>query len=268
MSVLVLIRGGGDLASGAAIRLHRAGFQVVVAELPQPLVVRRSVSFADAIYRKEIRIEEVPARMARCKDVPKLIAQGYIPVLSDPKLECRKTLNPDVIVDGRMTKAPPDIELGAAKLVIGLGPGFTAGVDCDAVVETIRGHFLGRVYWQGTAQPDTGLPEAVANHQADRVLRAPADGILQTYFEIGDSIPEGVVIAEVGGQPVRARFTGMLRGLLKSGLTIKSGTKIGDLDPRTDMRLHEHVSDKALAVGGGVIEAILSKPELRSKLCE
>ncbi len=268
MSVLVLIRGGGDLASGVALRLHRTGFQVFVTELPQPLVVRRSVSFADAIYRKEIRIEDAPARMARCEDVPKLLAQGYIPVLADPKAECRKTLNPDVLVDGRMTKVPPDIGLGAAKMVIGLGPGFTAGVDCDAVIETVRGHFLGRVYWQGTAQPDTGLPEAVASHQADRVLRAPVDGILQTYFEIGDAIPEGVVIAEVGGEPVRAQFTGMLRGLLKSGLTIKQGTKIGDLDPRIDMRLHEHVSDKALAVGGGVLEAILSKPELRSKVCE
>ncbi len=268
MSVLVLIRGGGDLASGVALRLHRTGFQVLVTELSQPLVVRRSVAFADAVYRHEIRVEEAPARLATCKDVPALLAKGYVPVLSDPQAECRHTLQPDVIIDGRMTKLPPDIRKGAATLVIGLGPGFTAGVDCDAVIETMRGHFLGHVYWEGQALPDTGLPEAVSNHQADRVLRAPADGVLQTYFEIGDSVPEDAVVAEVGGEPVRARFTGMLRGLMKSGLTVRRGVKIGDLDPRMDVHLHEHVSDKAMAVGGAVLEAILSVPELRAKLCK
>ncbi len=266
MSVLVLIRGGGDLASGVALRLVRSGFQVVVTELPQPLVVRRSVAFAEAIYSHEIQVEEVRALLAKCEDVPGLLEQKTVPVLNDPDAACRTALHPDVIVDGRMTKQPPDIGRGAAAMVIGLGPGFTAGVNCDAVVETMRSHFLGRVYWQGTALPDTGLPEAVSNHQADRVLRAPADGVLQTYFEIGDLVPEGEVIAEVGGELVRAQFPGMLRGLMKSGLEIKAGAKIGDLDPRLDGKLHEYVSDKALAVGGGVLEAILSRPDLRAKL--
>ncbi len=268
MSILVLIRGGGDLASGVALRLHRAGFQVVVTELPQPLVVRRTVAFADAVYRHEIQVEEVSARLVGCEDVRGLLAQGIVAVLIDPQAECGLRLYPDVIVDGRMTKQPPDIGKGAAQMVIGLGPGFTAGVDCDAVIETMRGHFLGRVYWRGQALPDTGLPEAVSNRQADRVLRSPAEGVLQTYFEIGDSVPEGAVIAEVGGELIRARFSGMLRGLMKSGLTVQPGTKIGDLDPRLDGHLHEFVSDKALAVGGGVLEAILSRPELRAQLCD
>lgn len=267
MSLLVLIRGGGDLASGVALRLHHAGIQVVITELPQPLTVRRTVAFADAIYHKDIRVEEVHARLAEIQGVPKLLQQGFIPVLNDPDAECRRYLRPDVIVDGRMKKRPPDIGKGAATLVIGLGPGFIAGENCDAVVETKRGHFLGRVYWKGSAEADTGLPEPVGDQQVERVLRAPANGILQTYFEIGEAVPMGAVIAEVNDEPVQAQFTGLLRGLLKSGLKVERGMKIGDLDPRMDSRLYKQVSDKALAVGGGVLEAILSQKQLRNRLC-
>jgi xanthine dehydrogenase accessory factor len=152
--------------------------------------------------------------------------------------------------------------------VIGLGPGFIAGVNCDAVIETKRGHFLGRVYWSGTAEKDTGLPEPVSNFEAERVLRAPAAGMLITTAEVGDEIQAGGLIANVGDHEVRAQFHGVLRGLLPNGMQVTDGMKIGDLDPRIDGRYYRHISDKALAIGGGVLEAIFAKENLRKRLIE
>jgi xanthine dehydrogenase accessory factor len=269
MPVVVLLYGGGDLASGVAARLFRAGFQVVIAELPEPLAVRRTVAFANAVYNNEMVVEGI--RAYRVDDQSMLrthLKQHEIPVIIDPQLDTRHSLRPDVIVDGRMTKRAPEYEHPAAPLVIGLGPGFTAAENCHAVIETMRGHYLGRVYWQGSAEPDTGLPESVHNHQSERVLRAPATGILKNYVDIGDILHQGDTIAEIDGQPILARFDGLLRGLIFNGVTVQAGMKIGDLDPRIDGRMHLHISDKSLAVGGGVLEAILSVPELRVKLAD
>jgi xanthine dehydrogenase accessory factor len=269
MPVLVILYGGGDLASGVAARLHRCGIQVVIAELSQPVAVRRSVSFASAVYEEFIQIEGI--RAVRVKDaaaVKQRLLQKMIPVLVDPDLNSRAVLAPDVIVDGRMTKTAPAYEHPAAPLVIGLGPGFIAGENCHAVIETMRGHYLGRVYWQGSALPDTGVPEAVQNHESERVLRAPTAGILNNKVDIGAVVREGDVISEVDDQSVTARFNGLVRGLLHHGVFVHKGMKIGDLDPRQDGRLHLHISDKALAVGGGVLEAILSVPEMRVKLAD
>jgi xanthine dehydrogenase accessory factor len=267
MPVLVLIYGGGDLASGVAARLVRSGFQVAITELPQPLAVRRSVSFASAIYDGGITVEDIQSiRVEHADDALKQMKAGLIPVLVDPELAARHTLLPDVIVDARMTKKPPTYNHPAAPLVIGLGPGFIAGENCHAVVETMRGHYLGRVYWLGTAAPDTGIPEAVYNHQSERVLRAPATGILRNRVDIGNLIQRGDIIAEVEGQSVTAHFNGMLRGLLYNGIQVQVGMKIGDLDPRMDRHMYRHISDKALAVGGGVLEAVLSNPDIRSRL--
>jgi xanthine dehydrogenase accessory factor len=269
MPVVVLIYGGGDLASGVAARLVRAGFRVAIVELPQPLAVRRSVSFASAVYEGEFVVEGIRAvHVEHLEGVDKLFDHGNIPVLVDPNLEARKKLLPDVIVDARMTKKEPEYSHPAAPLVIGLGPGFIAGENCHAVIETMRGHYLGRVYWQGGAAPDTGLPESVQNHQAERVLRAPATGTLNNLVDIGDFVKQGDTIAIVEGQPVKANFNGLLRGLLYNGIRVQEGMKIGDLDPRTDGRMYQHISDKALAVGGGVLEAILSVSEIRSKLAK
>jgi xanthine dehydrogenase accessory factor len=269
MPVLVLIYGGGDLASGVAARLYRSGFRVVIAELPQPVAVRRSVSFASAVYEGEITIEGIRAVRMDSQDLTqKFLQLGIIPVLVDPDLTSRHMLLPDVIVDGRMIKMPPNYEHPAAPLVIGLGPGFLAGVHCHAVVETMRGHYLGRVYWQGEAEPDTGIPESVQNHQTERVLRAPADGQLNNRVDIGDIVQQGDIIADVNGALVQAHFSGLLRGLLHHGLYVHRGMKIGDLDPRIDNRMHQKISDKALAIGGGVMEAILSVPEMRRKLTQ
>jgi xanthine dehydrogenase accessory factor len=264
MSLRILVRGGGDLASGVVTRLYRAGWQVIVTELPQPLAVRRLVAFAEAVYEGETRVEEILARrVGNIAEAEKAIAQGVVPVIVDPKLFVREGFNPHVFVDGRMRKAASDISLEAAPLVIGLGPGFSAGLDCHAVIETNRGPFLGRVIWHGQAQPDTGTPERVGEYQAERVLRAPADGVLETFLPIGVSIRAGDEIARVGGQPVVAPFDGVLRGLLQDQLTVQAGAKIGDVDPRGDAQLSRLVSDKALAVGGGVLEAILAWKPIR-----
>lgn len=269
-SMIVILRGGGDLASGVALRLHRAGLRVVIAELPQPLAVRRLVSFAEAIYAGETSIEGVPAR--RVQDptdtlrILQVLAKGAIPVLVDPEAESIRQLHPHVVVDGRMLKRPAELIPTPVKLIIGLGPGFTVGENCHAVVETQRGHLLGRVLWQGAAAPDTGVPELVQGQGAERVLRAPCLGVLATHAEIGDHLEQGQLVAEVSGEPVLAPFKGMLRGLLRPGLEVKAGAKIGDVDPRDDPRYCRLVSDKALAIGGGVVEAIISRVELRPHL--
>jgi xanthine dehydrogenase accessory factor len=263
----VLIRGGGDLASGVALRLFRAGFQVIITELPQPMAVRRLVSFGEAVYSGEITVEEVTAQRAKDYEHAREILSGaQIPVLIDPEAESRDHFDPRVLVDGRMTKRAPDLGMDAAALVIGLGPGFVAGKNCHAAVETNRGHRLGRVIWQGAPQTDTGTPDSVANHRAERVLRAPADGIFRTQAKICDHLEPGDLIAEIHGEAIRAPFRGVLRGLLHSGLVVRSGLKVGDLDPRDDPSCCTLVSDKALAVGGGVMEAILSRPDLRPHL--
>jgi xanthine dehydrogenase accessory factor len=267
MAVIVLIYGGGDLASGVALRLVRAGFQVAMTELPQPLAVRRSVSFSNAVYEGTIEVEGIRAvRVDLIDQVYQRLLAGDIPVIVDPDLEIRHKLNPDVIVDARMTKAAPAYQHPAAPLVIGLGPGFTAGIHCHAVVETMRGHYLGRVYWHGSASPDTGVPESIQNHVVERVLRAPTAGTLRTLADIGDIVQEGQMIAAVQNQPVKAHFSGLLRGLLHNGSLVQKGMKIGDLDPRGDARMVRFVSDKALAVGGGVLEAVMSVPTIRIKL--
>lgn len=267
MPVRVLVRGGGDLASGVALRLFRTGFQVLITELPRPLVVRRLVSFAEAIYQGEISIEGVRACQATDIDAAfEIISEGKIPVLIDPEARAREVFHPEVVVDARLTKRPPDLGMEIAPLVIGLGPGFIAGVNCHAAIETNRGHFLGRVIWEGAPEADTGKPDTVAGYGEDRVLRAPAAGIFHPRSAIGDSVDRGAVIAEVDGHEIRAPFKGVLRGLLHSGLSVHAGMKVGDLDPRDDPRYCTLVSDKSLAVGGGVLEAVLSRPEMRLRL--
>ncbi len=263
----ILVRGGGDLASGVVMRLHRAGWQVIVAELPQPLAVRRYVAFAQAMYDGEIQIEEVLGRRVNSfAEAARAVEQGIVPVMADPRLAVGRDFDPHVLVDGRMMNSPPDMGMDAAPLVSGLGPGFTAGQDCHAVVETNRGPFMGRVIWEGQAQADTGVPERVGEYQAERVLRAPVDGILEAVVPIGTLVQAGEEIARVDGQPVRAPFNGVLRGLLQGGLSVRAGAKIGDVDPRGDARLSRLVSDKALAIGGGVLEAILAWKPLRQVL--
>lgn len=267
MTLRILVRGGGDLASGVAARLHRAGWQVIVAELSRPMAVRRYVSFAQAVYDGEVQIEEITGRLvANFAEVKAVLNRGAVAVMVDPQAEVLRDFRPQVLVDGRMRKRPPEVGMEAAPLVIGLGPGFTAGIDCHAVIETNRGPFMGRVIREGPAQADTGVPEKVAGFQVERVLRAPAPGVLEPAVEIGAHLRSGDLVARVDGLPVTSPFEGVLRGLIYGGLVVHEGEKIGDIDPRGDARLCWMISDKSLAVGGGVLETILSFPSIRAEL--
>lgn len=265
--MIVYIRGGGDLASGVALRLFRTGLKVVIAELPKPLAVRRNVSFAEAIYANEVEIEGISGR--RVSDptdslrIMQVFARSQIPVLIDPEGVGQVALHPTVVVDGRMRKEYAKLDPQPVQLLIGLGPGFEAGKNCHAVIETNRGHLLGRVYWQGKPEADTGIPDVVAGINTGRVLRSPADGLVLAHVEIGQVVEAGQVVAEVTNNPVIAPISGVLRGIVHPTLEVQAGWKIGDIDPRADPQYCSLVSDKALAVGGGVLEAILSKPHLR-----
>ncbi len=266
---LVLLRGGGDLATGVAARLWRSGFHVVVAEREQPLAVRRLVSLAEAVFEGEVIVEDLRGRRAeQASAVTEILGQGAIPVLVDSTAESRHALGPTAIVDARMTKSAPSLLLNSASMMLGLGPGFTAGKDVHAVVETKRGHLLGRVYWEGSAQPDTGVADLVNGKDVERVLRAPADGRFEPIAKIGSLVASGVQLAKINGVQIVAPFDGALRGLMHGGIEVRAGTKVGDIDPRGDLSVCSLISDKSLAVGGGVLEALLSKRSIREQLSE
>lgn len=255
---LVVVKGGGDLATGVAHRLHRAGMRVVITELPRPTVIRRPVAFASAVFEGEISVEGVTAR--RVESVTQALAcldEGVVPVLVDPQAGVVRELRPDVVVDATIAKRNLGTHISDAPIVVALGPGFTAGVDCHAVVETARGHYLGRVITQGQATPNTGVPGAVLGYTEERVIRAPCGGVFRGERQIGDRVEAGQTVARVDGEPVVARISGVLRGLLADGLPVHAGMKVGDVDPRGVVDHCFTISDKARAVGGGVLEAIL-----------
>jgi xanthine dehydrogenase accessory factor len=256
---LVIVRGGGDLGTGVAHRLMHAGFTVMVTELAQPMCVRRAVSFAEAVYVGQVTVEDITAHLA---DDPMLgmayCVLGQVPVIVDAADDVIEKMRPPVVVDARLAKRNLGTRLQDAPLVIGLGPGFTAGEDCHAVVETNRGHNLGRVYWEGRAEPDTGQPEPVRGMAGQRVLRAPGEGEFMGHKAIGDLVQPGEVLATVGDEPLVAPFAGVVRGLLHDRVPVTAGMKVGDLDPRGVREYCFLISDKARSVGGGVLEAILA----------
>lgn len=255
---LVVIRGAGDLASGIAHRLRRAGLAVAMTEVPEPRALRRAVSFATAIYEGSIAIEGVEAHRAASSDEARLLLrQGLIAVLVDPECQALQDLRPEVLVDAIMAKRNLGTRIDSAPLVIGVGPGFAAGVDVHAVIETQRGHDLGRVIYQGSAAANTGVPGAVLGYTRERVLWAPAAGVLRGGLPIGTRVEAGQAVAEVDGRPVVAAVSGVLRGLMHDGLRVEAGEKVGDVDPRGVAEHCFTISDKARAIGGGVLEAIL-----------
>lgn len=272
---LILLRGGGDLATGVAYRLHHAGFPVVVTELPHPLVVRRRVALATAVLEGEITVERLRAvRIETPGEAWTLAHTGVIPVLVTPGIPVEWTTgdrsqtidDPSSglvarglwsVVDARMAKRNIDTTIDQAPLVVALGPGFTAGVDCHAVIETNRGHRLGRVIRRGAAEPNTGTPGVVAGKGRERVLRAPVAGVVFWQVEIGDRVRGGDMIGNVDGHAITAPFDGVARGLIAPGTAVPTGIKIGDIDPRDDVSAAFTISEKALAIGGGVLEAVL-----------
>ena len=254
----ILIRGAGDIATGIALRLYRAGMQVVMTDLPAPTAIRRTVCFSQAIILGEMTVEDVTAHRAETPDQAEaLLAQGLIPVLADPDCTCRTRLRPDALVDAILAKRNLGTKMDDAPIVVGIGPGFTAGEDCHAVVETMRGHTLGRVIYSGSALPNTNIPGLIGGFAGERVLRAPCDGIFTAVHRIGDTVEEGETIGFVEGQPMKCTISGVLRGVLDDGVPVKKGMKSGDVDPRCKPEYCTTISDKALAVGGGVVEAVL-----------
>lgn len=254
----VIIKGAGDLASGVAHRLWQSGFAVILLELSQPLVVRRSVAFAGAVYAGEMNLEGVRAKLCRdSSEVEPLLAAGVMPVLVDPAGEAISKFKPAVLIDAILAKKNTGTTRADAPLVIGLGPGFVAGEDVHAVVETKRGHDLGRVFYSGSAAVNTGVPGEVAGFAAERVLRAPVEGKFVPLKQIGELVHKGETVATVNGVPVLARLDGLVRGMLFPELPVTKGMKVGDVDPRGAEIDFRTISDKARAVGGGVLEAIL-----------
>lgn len=255
---LVVVRGGGELATAAARLLFLAGFPVVVLELRAPLAVRRLVSFAEAVHAGSVQVEGVEARLVGLGDASRALAAGrFIPVVVDPEGAAVRELSPPVVVDGRMLKRPSARDEIPGARVVGLGPAFVAGRDADAVVETERGPRLGRVLLEGAADPDTGRPAPVLGVREDRVLRAPREGRFRGARRIGDLLAAGDTVGEVEGEAVLARTGGLLRGLIADGVGVASGTKLGDVDPRGAAVDPAGISDKARAVACGALEAVL-----------
>jgi len=259
IDLTVLIRGGGEMATGCGHRLFLSGFRVGILELAQPLAIRRAVSFAEAIPLGRTTVEGVPAVKTETLDEFRelLLSRRGVPVAVDPLGRFISELRPDVLIDGRMAKRNLGTTRSDAPLVLGLGPGLVAGQDVHAVIETERGHDLGRVIWEGTTLEDSGEPYPVRGIGVARVLRAPCAGMLTVLGSIGDLVKSGDVVAEVAGAPVFALTTGILRGVMRSGIEVEAGRKIGDVDPRGSSVDYRRISDKARAIAGGVMEAIL-----------
>ncbi len=253
----VLIRGAGDLASGIAVRLYRSGHQVLMTEIEEPLTVRRTVAFSRAVYEKTAQVEEVEGtHVTKLSQAKECWSRGRIPVFVDEKANIRRAFQPDVVVDAILAKRNLGTKMWDAPLVIGVGPGFTAGEDCHCVVETKRGHHLGRVHYEGQAFPNTGEPGEIGGYTKERLIRATTEGYLIPSVTIGDQVEVGQVVAYVDQSPVYAQMSGMVRGMLQKGVYVTSGLKIGDIDSRCELEHCYTISDKARAIGGGVLEAM------------
>lgn len=263
MENLVIVRGGGDIATGTIARLYRCGFPMLVLETESPSAIRRNVAFSEAVYQGEQTVEDVTCRLAANLEQAKaLLADGKLPMLVDPKGESIRSLRPLAVVDAILAKRNLGTRMDMAPVTVALGPGFEAGEDVHAVIETQRGHSLGRVIYAGRAIPDTGVPGKIAGYDRERVIHSPAQGVLRSVRRITDTVKKGEIIAEIetkdGLVPVLASIDGLLRGLIRDGYPVTKGFKIADIDPRADE--YENcftISDKARCISGGVLEAIL-----------
>ncbi len=261
---LIVVKGGGDLATGIIHRLWRSGFPVIVTEIDNPTMVRRTVSFAECLYAGRFQVEGVTADRAdgaateeKLAAARALLAEGVIPVMVDPEAAVVPLARPSVLVDAIIAKRNIGTRIDQADLVVGIGPGFTAGVDAHAVIETARGHDIGRVILEGGAEPNTGIPGPIEGFTTERLLRSTASGRFEPRRAIGDIVEAGDVVAAVGGREVLAGIKGVLRGLLREGIDVTEGFKVGDVDPRAKPGHCHTISDKSRAIGGGVLEAIM-----------
>lgn len=265
MKPLILVRGGGDIASGAIYRLRRAGYPVVVNEIAIPTMIRREVSYGNAVHCGEMILERLVARHVCIGEIQDTLSQGVIPVVTSSYEELLDQLHPDVVVDAILAKKNVGTNRLDAPFVIGVGPGFSAGRDVNVVIETMRGHNLGRCIYDGEAQPNTGIPGNVGGYTHERVIHSPKAGVFTAKRHIGDEVQANEVIGYVDEEPVRAKITGTLRGILKTGLIVSDHFKLADVDARCEESHCYSISDKSLAVGGGVLEAVTAWDYERNK---
>lgn len=253
----ILIKGAGDLATGIAVRLYRGGHTIWMTDIEEPTAVRRTVSFSRCIYEGSAEVEGITSVFSRTyEDGKNAEENGFIPVFADGKAEIASEYIPDVIIDAIIAKRNLGTGITDAGLVIGVGPGFTAGVDCHSVIETKRGHDLGRVIRSGSAAANTGIPGDIGGYTTERIIRAESDGIFKPIMHIGDKAEKGDAVAESGGKKIYAQLTGIIRGMLPDGISVHKGMKCGDIDPRCERSNCFTVSDKARAIGGGALEAV------------
>ena len=263
MENLVIVRGGGDIATGTIYKLYQCGFRVLVLEIANPSAIRRNVAFSEAVYNGTQRVEKLTCHLAKTvEEAVSMLEEGKLVMLIDPKGESIDRLKPMAVVDGILAKKNLGTNRKMAPITIALGPGFTAGEDVDAVIETMRGHSLGRVIYEGQAIANTGIPGMVGGFTKERVIHSPAAGVMKNVSKITDTVRKGEVIAFIETEteqiPVEATIDGLLRGLIRDGYPVPKGFKIADIDPR----LNEFdncftISDKARCIAGGVVEAIL-----------
>ena len=261
---LIIVRGGGDIATGTIARLHRCGFRVLALEAARPSAIRRNVAFSEAVYEGRAVVEGIECVLARnLAEAQERLARGGVTMLVDERAEAVAALSPMAVVDAILAKRNLGTTRDMCSITVALGPGFVAGEDVDAVVETQRGHNLGRVIYAGSAAPNTGVPGVIAGYAAERVIHSPAAGVLRCEAALADAVRKGQRIARIetaaGDVPVYATIDGLLRGLLREGYPVTRGFKIADIDPRISERQNCFtISDKASAIAGGVLEAILS----------
>ncbi len=265
MRDLIVVRGGGDLATGTIYKLKKSGFSVLILEVAAPSSIRRNVAFCEAVYQGRQTVEDMTCyRAESLQQAQQYLSEGKLTVLVDPAGQSISKLSPLAVVDGILAKKNLGTNRNMAPITVALGPGFTAGEDVDAVIETKRGHNLGRVLWQGCAAPNTGIPGLIGGYDKERVIHCPAKGILRNVKHITDTVSKGEIIAVVetedGSVPVEATLDGILRGLLRDGYPVEVGFKMADIDPRADEYDNCFtISDKARCIAGGVLEAILQR---------
>ena len=255
---LVIVRGGGDVATGTIQKLNRVGFDVLVLEIEKPTCIRRNVAVAQAIFDREIQIEDI--RAIKCENIDQIqraFDDNLIAVAVDPEGKLIEKLKPICLIDGILAKKNLGTDRKMAPITIGLGPGFEAGSDVDLVIETNRGHDLGRLIFEGPAAVNTGNPGNINGFTTERILRAPASGKVHIIKDLGSVVKKGDVVAEVAGKEVLAGLDGMVRGMINEGLEVYSGMKIGDVDPRVIPRNAKTISDKSRLIGGGALEGLL-----------
>lgn len=277
MNQLIVVRGGGDIATGTIMKLYQCGFSVLILEIPTPSAIRRNVAFSEAVYQGTQTIEGVTCYLAKdIEEAEHFLAEEKLTMLIDPKGLCLDTFHPLALVDAILAKKNLGTTKSMAPITVALGPGFTADKDSsedpqcvDAVIETMRGHNLGRVIYKGSAIPNTGIPGKIAGFDKERVIHSPAEGILRNVSSITDIVKKGQIIADIetndGIVPVEATLDGLLRGLIRDGYPVTKGFKIADIDPRANEYNNCFtVSDKARCIAGGVLEAILHLKKERS----